>query len=83
LGTKSGAQTAPDAEELQRRTFTLSRGIVESSEQCVLDLRHAKVPISFSGLVEVALHELLKRKDLARVVRPYKIGNRRRVTNDG
>jgi hypothetical protein len=62
--------------------FTASRPILpwdlyEEAQDALLDLKRTGNGTSWSGLVEVALRELLKRKDLTSVVRRYGIGPRR------
>jgi len=55
----------------------LARELYEDAQRALLELKLGGDATSWSGLVEVALRELLKRKDFASVVRRYGIGPRR------
>lgn len=63
---------------LQRVSATIAADVAYAAEEKMLELKRAGTPISWSGLIEVALSELLARKDVARVTARYGLGLRRK-----
>lgn len=76
VAPKPGA--AGTSNETVRTNVVIARDVSLRAEERMLELRRAGSPTSLSGLVEVALAELLKREDLADVVRRYGLGLRRK-----
>jgi hypothetical protein len=61
-----------------RTTVVIDRALVFDVEEKLLELRRVDAAISWSGFVEVALRQLLKRGDLVNVVRKSDLGLRRK-----
>lgn len=64
--------------ETIRTNVVVAREVVLRADERLVELKRAGSPTSWSGLVEVALSELLEREDLATVVARYGLGLRRK-----
>jgi hypothetical protein len=78
--TAGTPKTANEKRYYRPRTLTLSDATVLKARRVVLDLTEKGVETSLSGLCELALLELLGRRDLADLLRRSKAGARRGST---
>jgi hypothetical protein len=74
---KPGPASSPSTDTV-RTNIVVSRDLMDRVEERMLKLKRAGSPTSWSGLVEVALSEILDRDDLAQVVSRYGLGLRRK-----
>lgn len=68
------------ADYLRRLTVNLPESLLIDVEETLLDLRKRGQRISFSGLVEVALRELIPSNDLAALIKKHGASARRQAT---
>lgn len=68
------------ADYLRRLTVNLPESLLIDVEETLLDLRKRGRRISFSGLVEVALRELIPSNDLAALIKKHGASARRQAT---
>lgn len=76
-GIVASPGAAPSTDTV-RTNIVVSRDLSLRVEEKMLELKRAGSPTSWSGLVEVALTEILDRDDLAEVVARYGLGLRRK-----
>jgi hypothetical protein len=69
---------APPPLDLVRTNVVVPRDLSLDVDEKLLELKRAGAPLSWSGLVEIAVRELLDRRDLVRVVGRYGLGLRRK-----
>lgn len=75
---KTERRPAAPATTVERRAISLPPGLMLEADAALFELRKVNRKVSFSGLVEVALRELLSRPDLAGALQRHGASARRR-----
>ena len=70
-------QKAGSLDYLRRLTVNLPESVLIEVDEAILEMRKQGQRVSFSGMVEIALRELLERNNVASILRKYHAAARR------
>lgn len=76
--TRRGSKVAAATVGVERRAVSLPPDLMLRADTALFELRRRKKRVSFSGLVEVALRELLDQRDLGEILERRGASARRR-----
>ncbi len=66
---------------LRRLTINLPESLLMQTDEAIFNLRKNSQRVSFSGMVEVAIRELLRADNLGAIVRRYGASARRNLSD--